>query len=96
MALKHYPTVAILALLISPLPSCVSIKESAGARRLDYAFVHYWPQPEGSTALRLAVKDNIDLQGVVTTAGSKYLAKNGQPALRDAPLMRLHEGGMST
>jgi Asp-tRNA(Asn)/Glu-tRNA(Gln) amidotransferase A subunit family amidase len=92
MALKHYPTVAILALLISPLPSCVSIKESAGARRLDYAFVHYWPQPEGSTALRLAVKDNIDLQGVVTTAGSKYLAKNGQPALRDAPLMRLARG----
>jgi Asp-tRNA(Asn)/Glu-tRNA(Gln) amidotransferase A subunit family amidase len=32
----------------------------------------------------VAVKDLIDMKGVVTTAGSEYLAKNGHPALRDA------------
>jgi amidase len=34
--------------------------------------------------LRLAVKDLIDIKGVVTTAGSEYVAKTGAPALRDA------------
>lgn len=51
------------------------------------AFIAYWPPPEGSDRLRLAVKDNIDVKGVVTTAGSKYLDKNGQPATQDAPLL---------
>jgi Asp-tRNA(Asn)/Glu-tRNA(Gln) amidotransferase A subunit family amidase len=34
--------------------------------------------------LRLAVKDLIDVKGVVTTAGSEYFARTGVPALRDA------------
>ena len=34
--------------------------------------------------MRLAVKDLIDVKGVVTTAGSQYLAKNRAPASRDA------------
>jgi len=34
--------------------------------------------------LRLAVKDLIDVKGVVTTAGSEYFARTGTPALRDA------------
>lgn len=43
---------------------------------------------EGSR-LRLAVKDNIDVQGVVTTAGSKYLASTRKPAEEDAPCLEL-------
>ena len=39
--------------------------------------------------LRLAVKDNIDVVGVVTSAGSEYLAKNGQPAKADAPCLTI-------
>src|SRR4030095_4807602 len=39
--------------------------------------------------LRLAVKDNIDVQGVVTTAGSGYLASRGQPADKDAPCLAI-------
>jgi Asp-tRNA(Asn)/Glu-tRNA(Gln) amidotransferase A subunit family amidase len=55
----------------------------------DHAFIYYWPPPEGSTGLRLAVKDNIDVKGVVTTAGSEYLLKNGQPAKRDAKCLAI-------
>ena len=49
----------------------------------DRAFILYWP-PQNSQELRLAVKDLIDVKGVVTTAGSEYFAKTGAPALRDA------------
>lgn len=48
------------------------------------AFTAYWPPPAGSQKLRLAVKDNIDMQGLVTTAGSEYVAKHSRPAARDA------------
>lgn len=65
------------------------MREDRDRRRLDYAFIHYWPQPEGSKGLRLAVKDNIDMQGVVTSAGSEYLARNSPPATRDAPCLAL-------
>src|SRR5690348_8248559 len=43
--------------------------------------------PKNSKELTLAVKDNIDMQGVVTTAGSQYLAKNSLPASHDAPCL---------
>ena len=39
--------------------------------------------------LRLAVKDNIDVRGVVTTAGSYYLSKTRQPATEDAPCLAI-------
>jgi Asp-tRNA(Asn)/Glu-tRNA(Gln) amidotransferase A subunit family amidase len=39
--------------------------------------------------LRLAVKDLIDMKGVVTTAGSEYLAKNSPPARRDAECLSI-------
>jgi Asp-tRNA(Asn)/Glu-tRNA(Gln) amidotransferase A subunit family amidase len=39
--------------------------------------------------LRLAVKDNIDVAGVVTTAGSGYLASRRQPAEKDAPCLAI-------
>src|SRR6185295_9962505 len=39
--------------------------------------------------LRLAVKDNIDVQGVVTSAGSQYFATTRKPADKDAPCLAL-------
>ena len=50
----------------------------------DHTFIAYWPPAENSNGLRLAVKDLIDVKGVVTTAGSEYVAKNSPPAARDA------------
>jgi amidase len=54
----------------------------------DRAFIVYWP-PKEKKHLRLAVKDNIDMKGVVTTAGSEYVAKTSQPASRDAQCLQI-------
>ena len=54
----------------------------------DRAFIDYWP-PKEKQQLRLAIKDNIDMKGVVTTAGSEYLAKTSQAATRDAQCLEI-------
>lgn len=62
-----------------------------GANKLpnNRAFTAYWPPAEGSSQLRLAIKDNIDMKGVVTTAGSEYVSKNSAPAARDAACLAI-------
>ena len=60
----------------------------AGKRSRDKAFVSYWGAPPNS-GLRLAVKDNIDMRGEVTTVGSEYFAKNGTAAKQDAACLTL-------
>lgn len=53
------------------------------------AFIEYWPAAPGDKSLRLAVKDNIDMKGVVTTAGSMLFKKTHQPAEKDAPCLAI-------
>jgi len=53
------------------------------------ALIAYWAPAENSKQLTLAVKDNIDVQGMVTTAGSKLLATTGAPAEKDAPCLAI-------
>ena len=53
------------------------------------AFIVYWPPAENTNQLRLAVKDNIDMKGVVTTAGSKRLDRAGVPAEKDASCLAI-------
>jgi amidase len=55
----------------------------------DRAFIVYWPPAKNEKGLRLAVKDNFDLKGTITTAGSQYLATRGQPAQSDAACLAL-------
>src|SRR6266705_1096934 len=55
----------------------------------DKAFIEYWPPSNDSKKLRLAVKDLIDMKGVVTTAGSEFLAKHSPPAKRDAKCLAI-------
>src|SRR4051812_4759663 len=43
---------------------------------------------DSGPGIAVAVKDLIDMAGVVTTAGCRALADNGLPAERDAPLLR--------
>jgi Asp-tRNA(Asn)/Glu-tRNA(Gln) amidotransferase A subunit family amidase len=73
-----------LAVLVSVgwLSGCSIPRNPAHSPR-DFAFIDYWP-PTDRTRLRVAIKDNIDLKGVITTAGSKYLLKHGKPAAQDA------------
>ncbi|MDZ4287592.1 MAG: amidase, partial [Prosthecobacter sp.] len=54
-----------------------------------HAFIRHTPGPAGEHRLRLAVKDFIDVRGMVTSAGSRYLAKNNPPARRDAACLAL-------
>jgi amidase len=53
------------------------------------AFIDYWPPDPNSKGLRLAVKDNIDMKGVVTTAGSEIFFETHKPAEKDAPCLAI-------
>jgi amidase len=80
---------AVWLVLITLFSGCVTpFNHEASVTRND-AFIDYRPAPKGSNDVRLAVKDNIDLKGVVTTAGSEYFEKHGQPAVRDAACMAI-------
>lgn len=74
--------------LIIPGVGCTSPGGHGASRSRDHAFTAYWPGHE-KDGLRLAVKDLIDMKGVVTTAGSEYLAKNQPPAAHDAACLRI-------
>jgi Asp-tRNA(Asn)/Glu-tRNA(Gln) amidotransferase A subunit family amidase len=53
------------------------------------AFIDYWAPDPNSNQLRLAVKDNIDIKGVVTTAGSEIFFKTHKPAEKDAACLAI-------
>jgi amidase len=53
------------------------------------AFIDYWAPDPNSTQLRLAVKDNIDMKGKVTTAGSEIFSVTHKPAEKDAPCLAI-------
>jgi amidase len=55
----------------------------------SHAFIDYWPPDPNRKELRLAVKDNIDMKGVVTTAGSGFFSQTHQPAKKDAPCLAI-------
>lgn len=71
------------------LSGCSALQRHSRTGTRDHAFIVYWPPPENSKQLRLAVKDLIDMKGVVTTAGSEYVATTSAPALRDAQCLEL-------
>src|SRR4051812_3252244 len=79
-----------MPLLVAALPTicllagCSSPWSHSGSVSKDRAFITYWPPPPNDRRLRLAVKDLIDMKGLVTSGGSEYLAKNRPPATRDA------------
>jgi amidase len=75
-------------LLIACLGGCATGSKPLASGSPNNVFIAYWP-PKETKDLRLAVKDNIDMQGVVTTVGSKYLAKTSQPAASDAECLAI-------
>ena len=76
-------------LIVTYLNGCSINQSQAPNRSPDRAYIDYWPAPHDSNQLRLAVKDNIDIKGVVTSAGSEYLARNSPPASRDADCLTI-------
>ena len=55
----------------------------------DRAFIKQFPADANDKRLRLAVKDNIDMKGVITTAGSNFFLLTHQPAKRDAACLAI-------
>jgi amidase len=81
-------TLLVSLLLIASLGGCATGSKPLASGSANNVFIAYWP-PKENKELRLAVKDNIDIQGVVTTVGSKYVAKTGQPAAGDAECLAI-------
>jgi amidase len=78
------------ALLVTGLTSsCTTSLFDRADHSSERAFIKYWPPAENDTGLRLAVKDLIDVKGVVTTAGSQHIAMTSAPAAEDAACLRL-------
>ena len=71
------------------LNGCSALQRHSRTGTPDHAFIVYWPPAENSKQLRLAVKDLIDMKGVVTTAGSEYVATTSPPASQDAKCLEL-------
>ncbi len=69
------------------LSGCASPLGGARTASKDHAYIAYWPPVDGAKT-RVAVKDLIDMQGVVTTAGSQFFAKTKKPAAGDAACLR--------
>ncbi|MFL6520323.1 MAG: amidase [Chthoniobacterales bacterium] len=55
----------------------------------DRAFIKQFPAEAGDNRLRLAIKDNIDMKGVVTTAGSNFFLLTHKPAKADAACLAI-------
>jgi amidase len=80
--------IRIGVLLVTCFSSCAVHEKRSASGLHRHSFIDYWP-PENSKQLTLAVKDNIDIKGVVTSAGSAYIARTNPPAARDAACLAI-------
>src|SRR6516162_10842860 len=76
-------------LLSSHLTGCYVVQRPAPRGSPDHAYIDYWPAPENNKQLSLAIKDNIDMKGVVTSAGSQYVGETSPPTPRDADCLAI-------
>jgi amidase len=80
----------VAAVLFTALLSGCSVLQSHWPHGShDHAFIDYWPTRRGSKQFRLAIKDNIDMKGIVTSAGSEYVIRHDPPAARDADCLAI-------
>jgi amidase len=84
----------ISGMLLAAFMMGCSTEDHHARQARQHAFIEYHPLLDDSGRLRLAVKDNIDLKGEVTSAGSEYLYRTSQPAAHDALVWRSHGSAM--
>lgn len=85
---NHMITLLVGACLPLAFTGCSALPGAGGKLSGNRAFIQHWPPPADQEGkIRLAVKDNIDMAGIVTTAGSEYLERTGTPAVKDAPCL---------
>ncbi len=85
---KPAPLLLALAPLLL-LTGCSTLAHLNARRPGSRAFITPLRCEQEGTRVRLAVKDNIDLQGVVTTAGSQHFARTRRAAEKDAPCLAI-------
>jgi amidase len=76
-------------LLVLWLSGCTVPERRSGSGSHHHDFIDYWPVPANDQEIVLAVKDNIDVKGVVTSAGSEYVSKTASPATQDAACLAI-------
>jgi len=91
--MPHFPrflvrSIATTFCFATCFTGCSFIGSRSRTRTPDNAFIIYWPPARHTTRLRLAVKDIIDVKGVVSTAGSEYISTHNVPAPRDAKCLK--------
>ena len=89
---RRYVTAQLIPLgllLITCFSGCVTPQRRSAGGSHGHAFIVYWPHPENDQRLCLAIKDDIDVKGVVTTDGSEYVAKTSSPAKCDAECLAI-------
>jgi amidase len=81
-----------LPIVLAPLVLCSGCSILPPFNKIlsgNRAFIDYWPPDPNRKEIRLAVKDNIDMKGVVTTAGSGFFSQTHQPAKNDAACLAI-------
>ena len=81
--------ILVAVFVVSGLSGCSAVPLFTKHLPGDRAFIKHWGAEEKSQRLRLAIKDNIDMKGVVTTAGSNFFLLTHQPAKADAPCLAI-------
>ena len=82
-------TILPAVLLLTWLGGCSAVPLFTKHLPGDRAFIKQFPAETGDNRLRLAIKDNIDMKGVVTTAGSNFFLLTHQPAKADAACLAI-------
>jgi amidase len=84
------PRVFALGFLLAFWFSACTVPEGRTASgNHHHSFIAYSAIPPNDHEFCLAVKDNIDVEGLVTSAGSEYILKTAQPAAKDADCLAI-------
>ena len=84
-----YEFISLPLLCLLLLSGCSVVPRVNALLPGNRAFIAHWPAKSDRGQIKLAVKDNIDMEGVVTTAGSEYFAKTRAPAKKDAACLAI-------
>jgi amidase len=80
---------ALGLLLVLGFSACTVPERRTAAGNHHHSFIAFSAIPPNDNELCLAVKDNIDVKGLVTSAGSEYISKTAAPAAKDADCLAI-------
>jgi amidase len=86
LSLRAFALGCLLALWFS---ACTVPERRTASGNHHHSFIAYSAIPPNDNELCLAVKDNIDIKGLVTSAGSEYVSKTAPPAAKDADCLAI-------